>query len=646
MLDYYLYPQFIYTVFFFIALNLIYLSGHLITSFFIFSDKLNNHLLFFKLILGILPFILISALLYTHGNSIILGFFIPFFFLIKINPPTSFHWRNIPIKEIIKLNILTIPILIIQYLLFSQIGKWTLLPIDVNNYSEIIYHMKAGFESKYGALNSLYPSNVPQRTPYHYPELWLTLSFHTIFSHLKIGYTLIFITYPILVSIYLVGIVSLFNKFRWHIQVILGIFFLFIGILDIRSLRELFQAGHLLTSNTVIFENIGFFFNILPFSYHGQKHLTFYIIALLFFILLKKSTPKIAYLILAFTPLINIGLLPGILGGLTIIILINYLKNKRLFSGLKSIFPLVLVILFVLIYYKTNGGYDIEKQTSINTMTSRLNLKGELIKIVLKLCYTTIWLAIIYGAYMILIIKNKTIILENKKIIYFTIACLITGICTRPVIEGFNSAQFLTYLLPLVNLSIIILLIETIESKSKWVVLGVITFTVLIASVNWNKTYFNCTTRREININKLQEKTFSRQVITLLSTYKEPKIAYLLNDQDVKNIQPGYWYGYYPCEFVLTYDYFNLYSLNYPYYKYPKNSLSSRYTNWNHQIYLLKNRKLNATQFDNHLKNFIENYQIKIIILKSNSTLPKKLTEKIKRRIIDSISGDQLIILK
>jgi hypothetical protein len=240
----------------------------------------------------------------------------------------------------------------------------------------------------------------------------------------------------------------------------------------------------------------------------------------------------------------------------------------------------------------------------------------------------------------------KKALIPNKKIILFTLACLIAGISTRPIIEGFNAAQFLTYLLPLVNLSIIILLIETIESKSKWVVVGLITFTVLIASINSTKTYFNCTTRREININKLQGKSFTKKAISLLSTYKEPKIAYLLNDKDVKNIQPGYWYGYYPCEFLLTYDYFNLYSLNYPYYKYPKNSLSSRYTNWNHQIYLLKNKVLNARQFEDHLNNFVKNYHIQIIILKSHTTLPLCLKQKIKTQITDPISGDQLLIVK
>jgi hypothetical protein len=366
----------------------------------------------------------------------------------------------------------------------------------------------------------------------------------------------------------------------------------------------------------------------------------------LFFIILKKSTPKHVYLLLAFTPLINIGLLPGIVGGLTLILAIEFLKTKQLLPLLKNILPLTLVIFFVLIYYKINGGYDIEKQTSINTLSSGLNLKGELIKIVFKLSYAFCWLAIIYGVYLIVAIKNKSIIRENKKIISFTLACLLAGISTRPIIEGFNAAQFLTYLLPLLNVCIIILLIQTMESKSKWGTSGIITLIVIIACINGTKTYFNCTTRREINIDKLQGNIFTQKAINILSSYKQPKIAYLLNDNDVKNIQPGYWYGYYPCEFLLTQDYFNLYSLNYPYQKYPKNSLSSRYTNWNHQIYLLKNKVLNARQFETHILNFITNYQIQIIILKSHATLPIGIKQKIKTQIKDPISGDQLLILK
>ena len=50
---------------------------------------------------------------------------------------------------------------------------------------------------------------------------------------------------------------------------------------------ELFEVGNLFSIDTVIFENVGFFFNALPFSYHGQKHLTFYIFAILFLILFQ-----------------------------------------------------------------------------------------------------------------------------------------------------------------------------------------------------------------------------------------------------------------------------------------------------------------------------------------------------------------------
>ena len=646
MLQSVLYPQVLYSLFFFITLNLIYFSGQFLASFFIFTEKISKHLLFFKLIIGIVPFVIIPALLYTKGNSIIIGLLIPIFFLLKNNAPIRFKWIKIPKNEILKINIIVIPILIFQYLLFSKVGNWTLLPIDINNYSEIIYHMKHGFESKYGALNSLFPTNVPQRTPYHYPELWLTASFQTIFSNLKIGYTLLFITYPLLVSVYLIGIISLFNKFKWHIHIILGLCFLFIGIIDLSFIRELFQDGHLLSSNTVIFENNGFFFNILPFSYHGQKHLTFYIVSLLFFILLKKSSYKHALLILAFTPLINIGLMPGIFGGIIIMLTINYIKNKKVLISLKNLLPFILVILFVLIYYKLNGGYDIERQTSLNTLSSDLNLKGELFKIALKLSYTVIWIVIIYGVYSLLLIKNRTIVHENLEILYFTIACLIAGITTRPLIEGFNSAQFLTYLLPLLNVSIIILFIETIESKSNWIVFGLVTFILLIASINWSKTYFNCTTRREINIDKLHGEIFTKKANSLLLNYNEPKIAYLLNDLDVKNIQPGFWYVYYPCEFLLTHDYFNLYSLNYPYYRYPKNSLSSRYTNWNHQIYLLKNKKINSKQFEIHIANFIKNYKINIIIAKKHSFINQSIQRLIKDSIIDNKTGDRLYLVK
>ena len=646
MTDFYLHPHFIYLVFFFIALNIVYVIGHFISLFFKFSSNLNPHLVFFKLIFGILPLILAPALIYTHANTILIGLFIPLIFLAKSYTPKQIEIQSFDKKELLKLNSIAIPVLLIQYLLFAKIGKWNLLPIDVNNYSEIIFHMKNGFESKYGALNSLFPSNVPTRTPYHYPELWLTASFFSIFPKVKIGYTLIYITYPLLVTIYLKGILSLFTKFNFIFKLGLSITFLFIGVIDLNFFRELFQVGNLLDTNTVIFENVGFFFNTLPFSYHGQKHLTFYIVAILFFVLLKKTSKEKADIILEFTPLINIGLLPGIMGGLIIISTIEYFKNRQFGDIVKNLLPISLVVVYILVYYKLNGGYDIEKQTSINTLSSELNLKGELLKITLKFTYTLIWLSLIYGIYCLLFIQNKLIIHENKQIILFSLACLFIGVCTRPFIEGFNAAQFLTYLLPLLHISIIFILINSIESANKWLVTYLVLFAISIAIINFYQTYVHCSTRREINVHKIQDVTFTKKVTNILSSYKDPKIAYLLSDFDAKNIQPGYWYGYYPCEFILTLDYFNLYSLNYPYYSYPKNSLSSRFTNWNHQIYLLKNKKINRSQFDKHIENFIKNYKINVILAKQNSTIPSSLQKMIQDSLIDKKTGDRVFQIK
>ncbi len=646
MNDFYLHPHYTYIIFFLVALNIIYLTGHFLSLPFKFSTNVIQHRPFFKLILGTLPFILFPALVYTHVNTILIGFLIPIFFLLKSNPPSRFERKLFDKKELLKINSIALPVIMIQFLLFSQFGKWNLLPIDVNNYSEIIFHMKNGFESKYGALNSLFPTNVPKRTPYHYPELWLTSSFVSIFPKLKIGYSLIYIAYPLLLTIYLTGIVSIFNRYKFIYKLGFSFSLLFIGVIDLKIFRELFDVGNLLSINTVIFENVGFFFNTLPFSYHGQKHLTFYIIAILFLILLKKTSKEKAYIILAFTPLLNIGLLPGIMGGLVIVSTIDYIKNREFRTLLTNILPISLVVLFILIYYKINGGYDIEKQTSINTLSSTLNLKGELIKIILKFIYTIFWLIITYGTYFLISFKNKQNILDNKKAITFSFVCLFVGVCTRPFIEGFNSAQFLTYILPLLNVTIIIILINSIESNKKWIACIIIFTSILISSINFSKTYQNCKTRREISINKIQDSSFTMKAVSILSTYKNPKIAYLLSDIDAKTIQPGYWYGYYPCEFILTLDYFNLYSLNYPYYKYPKNSLSSRFTNWNHQIYLLKNKKINAIQYEQHIFNFIKKYKIQIILTKQNSTIPFSVRKIINDSLVDSKTGDRILFVK
>lgn len=644
MKDFYLFPQFSYIIFFFIALNIVYFVGHSFSLFFTQSYKNSAQQIFLKLVLGIIPFMLLPALIYTKGNTIMLGFFIPLLYLLKKYQPKKIGIQKIEKKDFLKLNIIAFPVIFIQLLLFSRLGKWNLLPIDVNNYSEIIFHMKNGFESKYGALNSLFPLNVPKRTPYHYPELWLTASFTYIFPKLKIGYTLIYITYPLLVTIYLKGIISLFTKFKFITQLGLSVTFLFIGVIDLNGFRELFQEGNLLASNTVIFENIGFFFNALPFSYHGQKHLTFYIVALLFFITLKNKNKEEAYIILAFTPILNIGLLPGVLGGLSFILTLDYIKNRKFLSSFKNVFPISLVVLLILLYYKLNGGYDIEKQTSINTLNSSLNIKGEIIKIILKFSYTIFWILIIYGIYLILFFKNKKGISANKNILIFSLASVFIGVCTRPFIEGFNSAQFLTYLLPMINLSLVFLFIYCIESENKWLSLTSIVLSIIVALINFNQTVIHCTTRREIAINKIHDGSFTYKVDSLLTTLQNPRIAYLLSDDDFKTIPPGFWYGYYPCEFLLTKDCFQFYSLNFPNNEYEKNSQLSNNFSPNHLRYIFPHNM----SFENYLKElpyFIKKTKINLLVTKTNTTIPTSIKPLISDSIIDTRTGDKIFIL-
>jgi hypothetical protein len=636
-------PQIPYIIYFFIGLNLVYLIGHFFYNYIYKTKQKNSFEIFTKLTFGAITIILISSLIWTKGNTIFIGLLIPIFFLIRGNN-LNVNFELPSLKQIGYLNFIATPIVLIQLLLYSKWGDWTLLPIDINNQVEISFFLNQGFESKYAALNSLDPNYAPTKNPYHYSENWLTTFFHTIFSSTYLGYTMMYVVYPILFTILLSGILYIIKplKLNSFIAIIFSILLLFLGPIDSGFTRKLFDSGNLLSSNTIIFENVGFFFNTLPFSYHGQKHMPFYILACWIIIMAMKSKDKKLLYLLGFAPIINIGLVPSIVGGVGLLTLYKIWKLKNFKEPFINIIPLILTTIFLLVFYKINGGYDTGNQTLLNTFNTDLNVKGEILKIAYKLGYGLIFICLIYSLYVFLYNPKKQIELSKtlSLLIFFLV---LSGLITRIIFEGFNTPQFLSYILPLVNLYLIYVLCSSYNNQIKNKIILILITVICINNIC--QTYFHTTTRREISISKIHNKDFLKKVDLLLAKNPNPKFGYFLSDVDFKTIPPGFWYGYYPCEFLLTKDCFQFYSLNFPNYHYPNNSQQSNNYSPNHLRYIFPHT-MNKNEYLSSISKFIKKYRIEYVLAKQKTTLPSSLSKTITDSIVDPKTGDRIFLIK
>jgi hypothetical protein len=594
------------------------------------------------MLVGCLAILFLTSIFFTSFNTVHLAVVIPFIFLIKQFNFSKHVEFKINYNEILLLNALSLFTLFFQYLFYSKIGTLNLLPIDMNNHAQLSYFMgNGGFESKFAELNSLGANNTPIRTPYHYSEIWLNVFLSKILPSTNIGYTLIFVTYPLLFTTYLSGLYMLGRKWIANrlVLILLCVFGLFVGPLDFDYFRELFFEGHLFSNKTIIFENVGFFFNTLIYSYHGQKHIPFYLLSILVIYFFINKNLKKAFVFLAIAPVLNIGLLPGVFGTVILFSVLHLFISKDLKLSFNLLIPIVLTTIFVLIYYRMNGSYDSEKQTDILFLNPNLNSKGIILKMILRVVYSCLLLLFIYFPVLFFVQKIKKNILSNNLVV-FAFFLIISSLCTRLILEGFNTPQFVTFILPFFNVLLISLFLKNYSNNKG----GVLLILLFFFCVNFTKTYFHTQTRRNFDAYAVYSKSFVVNVLKELKKQKDPSIAYLLGDDVFKTIQPGFWFGYYPCEFLFLKDYFKLYSVNFPNYKYDINSSKTNDFSPNHLRYFMS-KKYNEKQYSDHLMEFIATEKIQFLVCENNSKIPTSLRVAIRDSLVDEKSGDKFYII-
>jgi hypothetical protein len=316
----------------------------------------------------------------------------------------------------------------------------------------------------------------------------------------------------------------------------------------------------------------------------------------------------------------------------------HFFKTRKFIESIKFFIPTLIVVLFVFGYYKINGGYDPEKQTTLLLFNDSLNYKGVIIKMLNRVYYSLLFMILLYLPFLMLLIfeKNK---IKRSKLFLIVLFIILSSLGTRLLLEGFNTPQFVTYVLPILNVFVLYCFYQNFKNL-KFILLFALFGTV----INFYSTYFHVTTRRNIDIFEQFSVKFVQSVSKEIENNRNKNVGYFLANDIFHNIQPGFWFGYYPCEFLIVKDCFNFYSLNFPNLKYEKNSSLTNDFSPNHLRFLLE-KDLDIKTYEREIVPFIVKNNIHYIVAKKSSILPFSLHNVITDSIVDSTSGDRFLRL-
>ena len=588
------------------------------------------------------------AAIATKGKTIFLLFIILFIYLF-IKKKISFQLPKQLNKKSLKSIFLIIPIIIIQFLLQFDLSKLTpFLPsADILEYATFASSMaQFGNENKYEALNHLYPHLFSGVGPYHYYEIWFTSLLGNLTGK---SYALLLqlVVYPYLIWLFILGILSVFEQYTTKITIkeyALCFLFLFIGPVYLSIYQSIFNDGDFFSST--VFTVPGFVKQTLAFSYYGQKHLPVYIFGILSFLFLLRKDYTNAILIGLMTSVCSFGTFPGVFGAFGIL----FLFKKELHTKFNFIMFVGIGIISVLIMSSFKMGINTEisqKTFYVHDLLKYLNLKGEMIRLIMKIIVPFLWLSILYFPFLVLFYLNRKLIFgvkEFKWLYLLTGGLFISGSLFISLVQGLNSDQFLTNLIPLFNIIIVLTIIYLyFKCSTKKITIAIVS-TALITNIIFLVSYYY---KGSVPTNQLyNEKIVEAVQQKLKLTKKTDLIAYLLSDQMIHTKPPSNWYGEKPGKIFFIENYLNLVNINYPYTSYERNTSSIAFCPDNQMRFYLKDKKVPIQNFGEIQVNFLKQNKIKWIFCGKGTTISKEIKPLIETTFCDKVSGETYLKLK
>jgi hypothetical protein len=608
-------------------------------------------------LIGFTSVVFTTALICTNLNTSLLGIIFPLFFILHKRNKSTNDFKGLLNKIYMLIrrqgsSYFTLLIFFFLQIIFrwngNEISKIFYSDIDV--YSEFIFELKKGNENTLGILNDVYFDSNIIRTPYHYIELWFSVFVSFLFNDNKLNIIFIQVVSPILAAITVIGIkvliVDYLPKLKGKIIILLSIMLLFVGPMANHFNKWFLDKLTTWFNNyTVILENPSHLNHFLL-----TKNYPFYLLTILFFLYIKRNKHTLALVIISISIAINIGLVPGVFSIVFFMTIYWKILGK---IGTVELLQVYIVLGCLLIFqigylglFQFKSTYWITKfeiDEGIGVFyrfLEKYSIKGELVRIFFRFIGPCLWLSILYFAFLFLLMylnfKTRKRILFNKERVWLVVFIFAGALVTRIFLQGTNSPQFISFIIPFLNVLLIIWLINEYDKN------GMVIFFFLLIVTLLNFKEFSVYTKNSKllpsnhSVITSKDLCFERKVLNALSNRLETRIGWIMSDQQLELSPPNIWFLNRPTSFLSAEGFYNIVNLNNPYCSYPINTLNIEPTHFNHLKYYYHPNQ----NYRNKLKEFINKKNVKFIIFNDHCTFNQYKYLGLKEIVRNKINGD------
>ena len=619
--------------------------------------------LFVEMVLGILLIVVIYSIIRTHFftvNILFVFLFLFYLFFISKNKIKFINYKNLPQKftsfhkDIIIIIIACLPFFLYELFFIYTSSVIKLPDDDYFFYSKISDSLNYfGKENKFVTLNYLYPNKFNGLQPYHYFELWINAFISWVFR-LSSTYSLLLITFPLINTAVFLGLAAFWESFSK--TTVFSFFFIFL-FLFAGGTWFAFYKINLLDFITPIESS--------PFTLYGKKLTVIYLFFILFTLLFIKNKKKSAFTVLACLPIINISIMPAVVGGSIVYLFLNRFHKNFSFKERNQL--LILFVLITVFYYILY--FVIGKTTYSNSYVAENNLLKKIITDYTninnyKFLYGTIvyrfkrtlifYLPFIIFSFFIL----KSVIKNNKDILQIIILVLLfnfIGLCVSSLAAGLmDDTQLLSNTLAFSNSIIIMVLIyglciyKTISKVIKKIF--VLSYTLILVLICNNIIY--CIKDNNSTCLSKYSENYTEQIKTQTKDYPFLLAAGLFSKNNYNEINFAWVFRKSPGNIIrLSHGYRDVININSflaNNSSYPMDNFDKFYLE-NSEFTLFINEQKGNKQFISYEQSqidFLDKFKIKFVFANKDAVMSELLKNKIDKEIVDSKSGERFYILK
>jgi membrane-associated HD superfamily phosphohydrolase len=188
---------------------------------------------------------------------------------------------------------------------------------------------------------------------------------------------------------------------------------------------------------------------------------------------------------------------------------------------------------------------DVSYPQVIYNGSEEITVKGEIIRAVMRVTHSLLFVIIVYSPLLLtfLISRKETKNTEVNLPLFFVTTSLIVPVLSRAILIGFDSAQFLTYLLPAFTIFLLFVILKFIVYHKNKIWKRTLTITILLVLISTNAYYLTENNRSKNKVyNEIYSDEYVKNVKLALSKPEQvKKIGYVLSQELLHTNMPSNW---------------------------------------------------------------------------------------------------------